>query len=109
ASAFAADNASAIAEGVASDESIASLIAASSTSAGTTSNVSPAASSIRRRKMLADARTSRRRGDSAIGRIPSIARGRTFLAIVQQANDRCCGLLDGAARHVDHGPPVPGA
>src|SRR5262245_55494006 len=80
------------------------LTAVSSTSAGSTAKASPAASSMRRRNGLADAKTSRGRFRSAILQLPRIVRGDRLLAVVQQPDDGGRGLLDGSARHIDDGP-----
>src|SRR5947207_4480181 len=110
ASAFAAANASAVPDGVVPERRRSRLIGVSSTSAGTTSKDNAAASSIRRRKGLADASTSRGRTGSTIAVLPRVVHaGPRLLAVVQQPDDGRRRLLDGAARHVDHGPAVPGA
>src|SRR5215468_8183266 len=91
------------------DRSSRLLTAASSTSGATTAKPSPAASSMRRRNGLADAKTSRDPLKSAILQLPRMVRGGRFLTVVQQPDDGGCRLLDGSARHVDDGPAVLGA
>src|SRR5262252_3374608 len=91
---------------VAPDRMSLPLTAASSTSGGITAKPSPAASSMRRRNGLADAKTSRDPSRSTILQLPRLVRGGRFLTVVQQPDDGGCRLLDGSARHVDDGPAV---
>src|SRR5215467_7418803 len=106
ASALATANRLAMPGGSAPDPSRPPLTAASSTSAGSTAKETPAASSMRRRNGLVDARTSRGRLGSTILQLPRILRGGRLLAVVQQPDDGRCRLLDGSARHIDHRPAM---
>src|SRR5262245_53907786 len=85
------------------------LTAASSTCAGVTRNCTPAASSSLRRNGLADASRRTAGATSAASRLPLLRRAATLVPVVQKPEDGGCGLLDRAARHVDHRPAVLGA
>src|SRR5262245_5839485 len=96
----------AISLGVDPERKSAPLTAASSTSGAATVKASPAASSMRRRNGLADAKMSPASLQSTILQLPRMVRGGRLFAVVQQPDDGGCRLLDGSARHVDNGPTV---